>query len=69
MGVLNERVFIEKLYDTLMENKQYPQLKMEKINDAFLDYSKKEICLLYGKTAFKIKCEKLPGYHDDLTTI
>lgn len=68
-GVLNDRVFLEKIYGTLMGNKQYPQLKLEKVNDNFLDYSAKEICILYGRRAFKIKVEMLPGYHEDLTTI
>ena len=62
------RVFTEKLYDTLFGNTQYEQLDFNKINDQWVDY-KGEIAILYGRTAYRIKIEQVPGYHDDLTTI
>ena len=60
--------FTERLYDTLFNN-SYPQLDFDKVNDQFVDYGKNEIFILYGKTAYKIKVERIPGYHDNLTTI
>lgn len=60
--------FAERIYDTLFSN-PYPQLDFNKVNDQFVDYGKNEIFILYGKTAYKIKVERIPGYHDNLTTI
>ena len=61
--------FAERIYDTLFGNTQYPQLDFSKINDQFIDYAKNEITILYGRTAYKVKVERLNGYHNDLTTI
>lgn len=61
--------FAERIFDTLFGNTQYPQLDFNKVNDQFVDYGKNEILILYGKTAYKIKVERIPGYHDNLTTI
>ena len=61
--------FTELIFDTLCGNVQYPQLDMDKVKDQFLDYEKNEIQILYGKTAYKIKVERVKGYHDDLTSI
>lgn len=60
--------FAERIYDTLFNN-PYPKLDFDKVNDQFVDYGKGEIFILYGKTAYKIKVERIPGYHDNLTTI
>lgn len=61
--------FAERIYDTLFGNTQYPQLDFSKINDQFIDYAKNEITILYGRIAYKVKVERLNGYHNDLTTI
>ena len=64
-----ERNFIERIYDTLFNNVQYPQLDLSKVKEQFVDTSKNEIVILYGKTAYKLKVERVKGYHRDLTTI
>lgn len=61
--------FAERIYDTLFGNTQYPQLDFGKVNDQFVHSGKNEIFILYGKTAYKIKVERISGYHDSLTTI
>lgn len=63
------RHFTDIIYDTLMGNTQYPQLDLNKVNDNWCDAGQQEITILYGKTAYRLKIERLPGYHDDLTTI
>ena len=52
-----------------MGNTQYPQLNLNKVNDNWCDAGQQEITILYGKTAYRLKIERLPGYHEDLTTI
>ena len=64
-----ETTFTDLIYDTLMGNTNYPQLKFNKINDQFCDAKHNEITILYGKTAYRIKIERLKGRHEDLTTI
>ena len=61
--------FTDIIFDTLMGNKQYPQLNLDKVNDNWCAAKDHEILILYGKTAYKIKIEKLPGLHNDLSTI
>lgn len=61
--------FTDLIYDTLMGNTQYPQLNFNKVNDQFCDAKNNEITILYGKTAYRIKIERLKGSHEDLTTI
>lgn len=61
--------FTDLIYDTLMGNTQYPQLNFNKVNDQFCDAKNNEITILYGKTAYRIKIERLKGRHEDLTTI
>ena len=63
------RSFAEKIYDTLFCNTQYPQLDLNKVNDQWLDYDDNEIVILYGRIAYKLKVERVKGYHDNLTTI
>lgn len=61
--------FTDLIYDTLMGNTNYPQLNFNKVNDQFCDAKNNEITILYGKTAYRIKIERLKGRHEDLTTI
>ena len=61
--------FTDLIYDTLMGNTQYPQLNFNKVNDQWCDAKNNEITILYGKTAYRIKIERLKGRHEDLTTI
>lgn len=61
--------FTDLIYDTLMGNTNYPQLNLNKVNDQFCNAKNNEITILYGKTAYRIKIERLKGRHEDLTTI
>ena len=61
--------FTDLVYDTLMGNTQCPQLNFNKVNDQCCDAKKNEITILYGKTAYRIKIERLKGRHDDLISI
>jgi hypothetical protein len=61
--------FTDLIYDTLMGNTNYPQLNFNKVNDQFCDAKNNEITILYGKTAYRIKIERLKGRYEDLTTI
>ena len=61
--------FTDLIYDTLMGNTLSPQLDFNKVNDQFCDAKNNEITILYGKTAYRIKIERLKGRHDDLISI
>ncbi len=61
--------FVERIYDTLFHNSQYPQLDLNKVKDQFVDSNKGEILIVYGRIAYRITVEQLKGYHDDITTI
>ena len=61
--------YAERIYDTLFHNSQYPQLDLSNVQDQFVDSSKGEILIVYGRTAYRMTVERLKGYHDDITTI
>lgn len=61
--------FTDLVYDTLMGNTRFPQLNFKKVNDQFCDAKNNEITILYGKTVYRIKIERLKGRHEDLTSI
>jgi len=69
MSKKRKSTFAELIFDTLFGNEKYPQLDRNKIKDQFIDYENNEIAILYGKTAYRIKVERVKGYHDDLTSI
>jgi len=54
----NPKDVTDIIYDTLMQNKQFPQLKLEDVKDQKVDSSTGTIYLKLGKTNYQIKIIK-----------
>jgi hypothetical protein len=58
---MNEKLFSELIYDTLLQNKQNKQFNIKLVNNQELDCKNNSIMLNYDGHIFQINIEELVG--------